>query len=202
MPPSFRPKLTYANVMATAAVALIAIGGTGYAAVTLARNSVGTAQLKKNAVTGVKVKDGSLTANDLSAAARASLRGQTGATGATGAAGPGTVTWATFGRDGTIKAQSGGVSLASHPVSGVYYINMGTSVARRALSVSYVSDFSGGAPWGSAAPDAQPCGMSPTFLACSAAGTDNTNHAFVRTFEDTSAPPTAGDHAFTIIAIG
>ena len=46
---------------AIACVALIvALGGTGYAAVTLPANSVGTAQLKKNAVTSLKVKNGSL----------------------------------------------------------------------------------------------------------------------------------------------
>jgi len=90
MPPS-RPRLTYANVMSTLAVAILVAGGVGYAAVTLPANSVGTKQIKKNAVTGAKVKDGSLAAADLSAAARASLKGQAGAAGApgaTGAAGP------------------------------------------------------------------------------------------------------------------
>jgi len=55
----------------------IALGGTSYAAVTLARNSVGTPQLKNAAVTSAKladgavtaskVKDGSLTAKDFAA---------------------------------------------------------------------------------------------------------------------------------------
>jgi len=86
MPPS-RPRLTYANVMSTLAVAILVAGGVGYAAVTLPANSVGTKQIKKNAVTGAKVKDGSLAAADLSAAARASLKGQAGAAGAPGAQG-------------------------------------------------------------------------------------------------------------------
>jgi len=99
MPSPHRPRLTYANVMSTLAVGLLVAGGVGYAAVTLPDNSVGTKQLKNNAVTGAKVKNGSLGTADLSAAARASLQGQTGpagpagdtgqagATGATGAAG-------------------------------------------------------------------------------------------------------------------
>ena len=36
---------------------LIALGGTSYAAAKLPRNSVGSAQLKRNAVTSVKVEE-------------------------------------------------------------------------------------------------------------------------------------------------
>ena len=43
---------------------LVALGGTGYAAVVLAPNSVGTPQLKNNAVNSAKVKNGSLLAAD------------------------------------------------------------------------------------------------------------------------------------------
>jgi hypothetical protein len=60
-------KLTYANVMATIAV-FIALGGSAYAAAQLKKNSVGTKQLKKDAVTGAKVKDGSLSAADIGGA--------------------------------------------------------------------------------------------------------------------------------------
>lgn len=74
-------RLTYANVMATVAV-FLALGGTSYAVTALPRNSVGTPQLKKSAVTGVKVKNGSLTRADF--AAGTLLKGDTGATGAQG----------------------------------------------------------------------------------------------------------------------
>ena len=54
--------------MAVACMALIvALGGTSYAAIKLPANSVGTKQLKKNAVTGAKVKDGSLASGDFKA---------------------------------------------------------------------------------------------------------------------------------------
>lgn len=57
---AIRSRLTYANVMATIAVA-IALGGGAYAAKKNARkNSVGTRQLKNNAVTGVKVRNETL----------------------------------------------------------------------------------------------------------------------------------------------
>jgi hypothetical protein len=61
---TLRPKLTYSNVMVTA-LAFIVLGGGAYAATRLARNSVGTKQLKPNAVTGAKVKNRSLTGADL-----------------------------------------------------------------------------------------------------------------------------------------
>ena len=49
--------------MIVACVALfIAMGGTSYAAATLAANSVGTKQIKKNAVTSAKIKSAAVTA--------------------------------------------------------------------------------------------------------------------------------------------
>ena len=56
-----RPKLSYANVMATVAV-FIALGGASYAALKLPKNSVGAKQLKKNAVTTAKIKKEAVTA--------------------------------------------------------------------------------------------------------------------------------------------
>ena len=70
----------------------VALGGTGYAAVVLPSNSVGTSQLKKNAVTSGKVKDGSLKSVDFASgqvpAGPAGAKGQTGATGPAGPTGP------------------------------------------------------------------------------------------------------------------
>jgi len=43
---------------------MVALSGTGYAVTALPRNSVGTAQLKKNAVNSAKVKAGSLLGSD------------------------------------------------------------------------------------------------------------------------------------------
>jgi hypothetical protein len=68
-----RGKLTYANTMATIAV-FIALGGSAYAAAQLKKNSVGTKQLKKDAVTGAKVKDGSLSAVDIGGAVNSANR--------------------------------------------------------------------------------------------------------------------------------
>ena len=68
---------------------IVALSGTAYAATALPRNSVGTPQLRKNAVTSVKVKDGTLVAADFaSGTLLQGPRGEQGASGpATGAAG-------------------------------------------------------------------------------------------------------------------
>jgi hypothetical protein len=83
---------SYANVMATVAV-FVALGGSGYAAVTLSKNSVGSKQIKngavknadlaKNAVTSNKVKNGSLLSADFKPGQLVA-----GAPGATGPQGP------------------------------------------------------------------------------------------------------------------
>jgi hypothetical protein len=62
---SARPKLTYANVMVTLLAFVVLLGGGAYAADRLGKSSVGTKQLKRNAVTSAKVKNASLTGKDL-----------------------------------------------------------------------------------------------------------------------------------------
>ena len=94
----FRRHLTFANVTSMLALT-IALGGTSYAAITLPRNSVGSAQIKakavknsdlaSSAVTSAKVKNGTLRAQDFAVnQLPAGPRGLTGANGANGAAGP------------------------------------------------------------------------------------------------------------------
>lgn len=73
--------------MVVACLALtVALGGTGYAAIKLPKNSVGTKQLKKNAVVSSKVKNRSLKAVDF--AAGQLPKGAKGASGPTGPTGP------------------------------------------------------------------------------------------------------------------
>ncbi len=86
------PKASYANVMSTIAV-FLALGGVGWAATTLPRNSVGTQQLRTGAVHAVDVRTGAITSakvKDKSLLAKDFKAGQLpkGATGAAGAPGP------------------------------------------------------------------------------------------------------------------
>jgi hypothetical protein len=82
-------RLSPAMVVACLAL-LVALGGTSVAAVTaIPRNSVGTPQLKKNAVVSAKVKNGSLRATDFAAGQLpAGLAGPPGPAGAGGPQGP------------------------------------------------------------------------------------------------------------------
>lgn len=72
-----RSKLTYANVVASIALFAVMAGGTAFAASELGKETVGTRQLKKAAVTPAK----------LSKAAKKTLTGPAGPKGATGAVG-------------------------------------------------------------------------------------------------------------------
>src|SRR5215218_2099685 len=74
-----RSRLNYANVVATIAL-FASLGGGAYAALKLPRNSVGSSQIRPNAVRSSDVKDGVLLAKDFRA-------GQLPA-GAPGAPGP------------------------------------------------------------------------------------------------------------------
>jgi hypothetical protein len=110
-----RPRLTYANVIATMALFLALGGGAAFAAATLGKNTVGAKQLKKNTVTGVKVKDGSLSSGDFKAGQLPS--GERGLTGPTGARGPQGVPGATsvvvrYGEEGKPKEGENGQSNA------------------------------------------------------------------------------------------
>ncbi len=69
-----RGKLTYSNVVSTLCLVLLLGGGTAYAAGQLGKESVGTKQLKKEAVTPAK----------LSKASKATLTGPAGAAGPQG----------------------------------------------------------------------------------------------------------------------
>lgn len=76
-----RHRLTYANVMATLAL-FVALGGTSYAAIV-----VTGANVRDESLTGRDVRNGSLEAAELSARARASMKGQQGDAGSDGANG-------------------------------------------------------------------------------------------------------------------
>ena len=79
-----RKHLTFANMLSLFAVFMV-LGGSAVAATAVITKS---SQVKNGALTGADLKKGSVGADRLSAAAQASLKGQTGATGPQGAQGP------------------------------------------------------------------------------------------------------------------
>lgn len=82
-------RLNVTPSMAVSLVALtVALGGSSYAAIKLPRNSVGNPQIRRSAVTGDKVQDGSLFANDFAAGQiPKGPQGDTGPQGPQGATG-------------------------------------------------------------------------------------------------------------------
>ncbi len=79
---TIRSRLTYANVIATLAL-FIAIGGaSAFAASKLAKNSVGTKQIKNGSVTGIKIKKGTITGTNINLAELGTVPSATTATSA------------------------------------------------------------------------------------------------------------------------
>jgi hypothetical protein len=87
-----RPRLTYANVVATLALFIALGGASAFASSQLAKNSVGSRQLKsksvttgkvaQNAINGSKVANGSLTGEDIRLSALGTVPSATSATSA------------------------------------------------------------------------------------------------------------------------
>jgi hypothetical protein len=193
---------------------LVALAGTGYAAATLPRNSVGNAQLQNNAVTTSKVKNFSLLKADFAPGqiprgARGSTGppgppGTDGARGPTGPAGtPGTAAvakWALIGPSGLVVASSNPAPLVIQSGPGRYYLNFGSPVTGHAIIVSPVSrdndngvrgvvfaTICGGGS-GTPPPDTSTC-----------AANNNTNTVFVTSLDNTNSFP--ANHGFYIAVL-
>lgn len=170
---------------------VVATGGTSYAAAT-----IGTRDIENEAVTSVKVKDGTLRSVDVK---DGSLR----AADLGASVLPGEVRWALVAADGTIEQQSGGFSVtAAYPTlaepnplraNGNVYIDAGEDLTENGVlavvALQNTVDQNGDAIMNGRAPgsDSNPefsgeiavsqCGLPGT--ACAPPGTGNTNHLVV-----------------------
>jgi hypothetical protein len=140
----FRP--SPAMVVACAAL-FISLGGVGYAAIVLPANSVGTKQLKKNAVNSAKVKRHSLLRSDFRKGQLPrgpqgiqGIPGIPGAPGAPGAKGnPGTPAiklWAYVNYTGALRGGSGVVA-SSRISQGYFSVTFNQSIVNCAAIASY-----------------------------------------------------------------
>lgn len=170
-------RLTYANVVATVAM-FIALGGAGYAAIKVPKNSVGTKQLKNGAVTKEKIRKSTLAALQGDGQG---IPGKEGAQGPTGPAGT-AVRWALVNWSGSIVASSGGVTEVTIPEQdpSQYFVDFHAPVTNRPilLSTSYQENTSGAAD----TLQASPCGgagSSPGATICPLPGGDNDHTVFV-----------------------
>ena len=120
-----KPRLTYANVVATLAL-FIALGGSSYAALKLPRNSVGSPQIRARAVgsselaprsvTSRTINNGSVGIDDVSTRAKAALRGRQGPVGPQGAPGASGVTFSAA--VNTLPHKSRGTALGVNRAAG------------------------------------------------------------------------------------
>jgi hypothetical protein len=190
-------RLRPSPAMVVACIALLfAMTGAGYAAGMLGPNTVGTKQLKKNAVISSKVKNRSLLAVDFKAGQiPAGPQGPAGPAGPAGPQGPG-ARWAAVNPDGSIALQSGGITV-SHATTGVYIVNFGENVSRRMISVTPATvndpNFRGTAVGSPCAPPG-----APNLIDCPA--TNPQNYVFVG--ELASGDASTEDHGFYVAAIG
>ena len=171
--------------LVVACVALfVALAGTGVAAVValVPNNSVGTAQLRNNAVVSAKVKDHSLAAKDFAnGQLPAGPAGATGATGATGPIGPGITSWAIVKANGTLDKASG-VTAVTRTAVGTYNVAFAVDVTNCSLLASAGSD-----------------SASSKIRGAIANFNRTTTPAIVQV--TTSTGTTAGDRAFSLAAI-
>ena len=186
-----RSRPTPSMIVACVAL-LVALGGTSYAATALPRNSVGTAQLRNSAVTSSKVKNLSLVRQDFKPGQLPA--GPQGPTGPAGPAGPG-ARWALVRGDGTIVAQSGGITPTAKVTAGVYILDFGSTVTGKLVIASSANtgDVGDRGPVSAGA-----CGGTPEGSTCPTG--NDTNH--VRVITRSAGDDTAEDHSFYIAVIG
>jgi hypothetical protein len=167
MPFRIRSRLTFANVISVLAL-FVALGGGAYA-VTIPRNSVGAAQLRKNsvgrselarkAVTSPKVKNHSLRKKDFKAGQLpAGPRGPQGPKGDTGTvdtsnfftkeqsngrfvakADAQPYAWGQVRADASLRPVSSRVKTVTHPATGLYCVLLSGSPAQSELEGSAVT---------------------------------------------------------------
>jgi hypothetical protein len=162
----------------------VALSGTAIAASVAAKNSVTSKSIKNGAVTGKDVKDNGLKGTDVD---ESSLAGVPIADNSVTSAKvvDGSITsadtadrWALIDGDGTIIAQSGGISVVDTSGAGNYYLDFGSSQAGRSIVVTPAVRPSDGGYGISAVVTV--CTAPPAGIPCGS-GLDDANHVYVAT---------------------
>jgi hypothetical protein len=167
---------------------LLALGGTGYAAVqALPRNSVTSIQVKDRSLLAKDFKPGQIPRGPAGPAGPAGPQGPAGPAGGSAAS-----KWALVRPDGGIAAQSGGITLAAHPSGGTYILNFGSAVTGHPILASGAYAGDTGDQRGETT--AGPCGGGSEGRTCPT-GFDTTSHVFIQTRTNDGLP---GDHAFYV----
>lgn len=104
------------------------------------------------------------------------------------------VVWAEIEGDGTIDAQSGGITV-THTSTGEYYVHFNSTVAGHAISATM--EWRSGQGLNSGNILAGRCGGGTGGITCVGIGNDNTNTVYVQTDDNTNT--TEGNRAFTVV---
>jgi len=164
----------------------LALGGVSYAATALPRNSVTTVQVKDHSLLAKDFKRGQLP------------RGPAGPTGPAGPAGPAgsaaASKWVLVNPNGSIAAQSGGISITTH-TTGEYIVNFGSAVDSKLILASPGLANDGGARGDVVA---GPCGGTATGQTCTTG--NDTSHVVVHTYNAANAA--LADHSFYVAVFG
>lgn len=149
-------KLSYANVVATLAL-FIALGGTSYAALTLPRDSVSSAQiraravgsseLRSRAVSSRHIRDRSIAIRDISTTARGKLRGATGPAGPPGArgdSGQAGIAYRAAVNSGGVSARGNATTVTHDGATNEYRVGFASSV-KDCVSTATLARVEGGA---------------------------------------------------------
>ena len=143
--------VTSAHVIALLAL-FVAMGGTGYAALKLPKNSVGSKQIRSSAVGNAEIRrgavrskqlhDGSVSLRDLSGKTKTTLRGQQGVTGPPG---PPSVPYSAAVTSGAVvRSTTGGQIFETHAIgSGRYVLSFGRDMTA-CYAVASLSRVEGG----------------------------------------------------------
>jgi len=180
--------------MVIASLALfVALGGTGYAVTRLPANSVTTRQVVNHSLLAVDFKSGQIPRGPQGPVGPA---GPTGPQGPAGPSGGASIKWALVRGDGGIVIQSGGITLAAHPSSGVYILNFASAVTGKPLLAS--GAYAGDAGDQRGETTAGPCGGGSEGRSCGV-GFDTSTHVYVQTRNNDGFP---SDHAFYVVSFG
>ena len=182
--------------MLAAAALFLALGGVSYAAtIVIPPHSITARQVKAHSLLALDFKQGQIPRGPAGPAGPAGAAGPAGPAGPAGAAGSAAASkWVLVNPNGSIAAQSGGISITTH-TTGTYIVNFGSAVDSKLILASpgVAND---NAARGEVV--AGPCGGTATGETCDTG--NDTSHVIVQTYDAANAA--LADHSFYLAVFG